>query len=237
MARKRDDAARADHGLTDEQVAGYLRAHPDFLLRHPQLALALTPPSRWPEADGMVDLQVFIIERQREELERVRHAAEHLIHTSRSNMSTQGRTHQAVLVLLAADSLEALARAVGDELPALLDVDVATLCFEECDRALAALAAPNVMRIPPGMAERVMGGSDRECSLTEEMPGDPLMFGAGAGLVSSSAVVRLTPGGQCPPGLLALGSRHDRTFHAGQGTDLLTFLARVVEGCVRRFLG
>ena len=36
---------------------------------------------------------------------------------------------------------------------------------------------------------------------------------------------------------MALGSRHGRTFHAGQATELITFLARVVEGSVRRFVG
>jgi len=53
---------------------------------------------------------------------------------------------------------------------------------------------------------------------------------------ASSALVRLSPGGICPEGLLALGSRHGSTFHAGQGTELISFLARVIEILIGRFV-
>lgn len=237
MVRKRDDAALAEPMPSEAQVAQYLAAHPDFLLRHSELLLALSPPSRFEDADGVVDMQVFMIDRLRDELDRVKGAAEHLIHTSRSNMSTQNRTHQAVLALLTAETMAALSEAVSDDLPALLDVDVASLCFEESDKPLPELAAGGISRIPAGKVESILGGRDRDCALNEEMPGDPLLFGDGAGLVASSAVVRLTPGGRCPEGLLVLGSRHGRTFHQGQGTELITFLGQVVETCVRRFVG
>lgn len=237
MARKRDDAVLTEPPPSDEQVADYLRRNPDFLLRHTELVLSLTPPSRWPDAEGVVDLQVFMIDRLKEEIDRIKGAAEHLIHTSRSNMSTQNRTHEAVLALLSADDMAALAQVVAEELPPMLDVDVATLCFEATDRALPALAAPGILRMPKGSVDRMLGGADRDCALSEQMPGDPLIFGDGAGLVESSALVRLDPEGDAPAGVLALGSRHNRTFHSGQGTELITFLAHVVETCVRRFVG
>lgn len=237
MVRKRDDAALENPAvLSDGQVAAYLRRHGDFLLRHPDLVLSLSPPSRWPDVDGVVDMQVFMIERLKEEVDRIKGATEDLIHTSRFNMSTQSRTHEAVLTLMGAEDLSGLARAVAEDLPAMLDVDVATLCFEEAGRPLPALAVPGVLRIPPGSVETMMGGPDRDCALQEELPGDPMLFGEGAGLVASSALVRVSPGGICPDGLLALGSRHDRTFHPGQGTELITFLARVVDLCVQRFV-
>ena len=240
MVRKRDESpSLADSAAlpTDAQVAAYLRRNTDFLLRHPELVVALSPPSRWPEAGGVVDMQVFMIDRLKEEVDRIKGAAEHLIHTSRSNMSTQNRTHDAVLVLLSAEDLGELSLAVAEDLPPMLDVDVAALCFEETSRPLPGLAVPGVLRIPAGSVEKMMGGPDHDCALNEEMPGDPMLFGDGAGLVASSALVRLSPGGICPDGVLALGSRHGRTFHAGQGTELITFLARVAETCIRRFMG
>jgi uncharacterized protein YigA (DUF484 family) len=236
MAHKREDAAPADIGLTEAQVADYLRRHGDFLLRHPDLVLSLTPPSRFAEGGAVVDLQAFMIDRLKEEVHRIKGAAEDLILTSRSNMSTQNRTHQAVLVLLSADDLGALAQAVADDLPPILDVDVAGLCFETSERALPALEVPGVLRLPAGSVDLLLGGPDRSCALNEEMPGDPALFGSGAGLVASSALVRLAAGGNAPPGLLVLGSRHGCTFHAGQGTELITFLARVLESGIRRFV-
>jgi len=236
MARKGDDLALSHPLPSAEQVARYLRTHPDFLARHPDLLLKMSPPSRFAGTDPVVDMQVFMIERLKGEIERVKGAAEHLIHTSRTNLSTQNRTHDAVVRLLAAESIAAIAETVADDLPALLDVDVATLCFEETSRPLPELAAPGVLRIPEGYVAKLLGGLDRDCALNEEMPGDPALFGDGIGLVMSSALVRLIPGGRCPDGVLALGSRHGRTFHGGQGTELLNFLARVVESCLRRFM-
>jgi uncharacterized protein YigA (DUF484 family) len=238
MAHKRDDAAHADPaaGPTEAQVAAYLRRHGDFLLRHPDLVLTLSPPSRWPEAGAVVDMQAFMIDRLKEEVNRIKGAAEDLILTSRSNMSTQNRTHQAVLMLLEAEDLAALARVIADDLPPVLDVDVATLCFEETAQPLPALAVSGIIRIPPGSVDLLMGGADRHCALNEEMPGDPALFGPGAGLVASSALVRLAPDGACPAGVLALGSRHGCTFHAGQGTELISFLARVIEIRMQRFV-
>ncbi|KIL97432.1 hypothetical protein CCC_00493 [Paramagnetospirillum magnetotacticum MS-1] len=237
MARKRDDAALHLPLPEERQVTAFLQAHPDFLVRHPDLLLSLSPPSRWADDDGVLDMQVFMIDRLRDEVERVRGAAEHLIHTSRSNMSIQTRTHRAVLSILGAESMAELVEAISDDLPALLDVDVATLCFEKSEEALPDLLAPGILTLPGGTVAQIMGGADRDCALTEEMPGDPALFGDGAGLVQSSAVVRLSPGGKSPDGVMALGSRHGRTFHAGQATELITFLARVVEGSVRRFVG
>ncbi|HLO77945.1 MAG TPA: DUF484 family protein [Magnetospirillum sp.] len=237
MAHKRDDAAHADStGPTEAQVAAYLRRHGDFLLRHPDLVLSLSPPSRWAEAGAVVDMQAFMIDRLKEEVNRIKGAAEDLILTSRSNMSTQNRTHQAVLVLLEAADLPALAQVVADDLPPILDVDVACLCFEDSDQSLPELESAGIRRIPAGSVNLLMGGPDRNCALNEELPGDPALFGAGAGLVASSALVRLTPGGAIPDGVLTLGSRHGCTFHAGQGTELISFLARVIEVRIQQIL-
>ena len=180
MARKRDDAVLHQPLADEKQVEAFLLEHPDFLVRHPDLLLALSPPSRWSEDDGVLDMQVFMIERLRDEIERVRGAAENLIHTSRSNMSIQTRTHKAVLAILSADNLADLVEAVSDDLPALLDVDVATLCFEPPATPLPRLVAPGLLTLEPGTVARIMGGSDRECALTEEVPGDPALFGDGA---------------------------------------------------------
>lgn len=245
MARKRDDAAVAENLPSEDQVISFLKHHPDFLLRHAELLLVLSPPSRWTSADGVVDMQVFMIQQLRDELERVRGTAEHVIHTSRSNLSTQNRTHQAVVALLGATSVANLAEVVSEDLPQLLDVDMATLCFEPTHIPVPELITPGVRALGLGDVTRLLGGEDRDCALNDEMPGDPLLFGESASLVQSSAIVRLpveqtlgTVGaGHCPPGVLALGSRHGHTFHMGQGTELLNFLSHVIASSLGRFIG
>ncbi len=245
MARKRDDAVLAEDLPNENQVIGFLKRNPDFLMRHSELLLVLSPPSRWTSVDGVVDMQVFMIQQLRDELERVRGTAEHVIHTSRSNLSTQNRTHQAVVALLGATNVATLAEVVSEDLPQLLDVDIATLCFEPTRVPVPELITPGVRALGAGDVSRLLGGDDRDCALHDQMPGDPLLFGDGAELVQSSAIVRLpveqTLGpigtGHCPPGVLVLGSRHGNTFHMGQGTELLNFLSHVIASSLGRFIG
>jgi hypothetical protein len=125
--------------------------------------------------------------------------------------------------------MNGLARAVAEDFAALLDVDVAIVGFHGVDTALA---PAGLVCLPDGLIEQAMATT--EVTLCSATPGDPTIFGDGAGLVRSFALVRLNAGG-CPPGLLALGSRHERAFQSTQGTELLTFLARVIENCVERW--
>ena len=67
-------------------------------------------------------------------------------------------------------------------------------------------------------------------------PAAEQFFGAGAGLVRSAALARVHPGATTPPGLLALGARQATAFHPGLGSDLVAFLAGVIEPCLHKWL-
>lgn len=230
MARKTEPADTAPLApVSDEQVATYLKEHPNFLLDHPDLLGKLTPPSRF-DGGPVVDLQQHVIARLREEMEHLRGCAEHLITTSRSNMSIQTRTHEAAIAILQAGSMAGLARVVAEDLPTLLDVDIATLGFESADQPLP--IPPGVQIFPRGFIEATLGAGD--VMLRSSTSGDPIIFGDGADLVSSYALVRLGPN-DLPGGMLSMGSRSERGFHGGQGTELLGFLAHVVEDCIQRW--
>lgn len=230
MARKGEPADTLSRPpVTEADVLTYLRANPSFLTGHLDLVSHMTPPSRF-SGGPVSDLQYYMIERLNEELEQMRGCAEHLIATSRSNMSTQNRTHEAALAALAADGLPGLTRTVADDFATLLDVDVVTLGFESGDGITPML--PGVTALPPGLVEKLLGEAD--VMLRSAAQADPLVFGAGSGLVKSFALVRIAPRNG-PLGLLAMGSRAERAFHASQGTDLLAFLGNVVEDCVRRW--
>jgi uncharacterized protein YigA (DUF484 family) len=69
------------------------------------------------------------------------------------------------------------------------------------------------------------------------MPEPRPIFGPAADLVKSEALLRLHPSSHTPTGIIAIGSRTEGTFDPGQGTELLAFLARVVELCIRTWLG
>lgn len=229
MARKGETAGQNnDVTVTEDQVVAYLRGNPDFLTQHPELIAKMAPPTRF-DGGPVVDLQQFMIGRLHDELDQMRGCAEHLISTSRNNMSTQGRTIEAVLTTLDAGGMEGLAQVVAEDYPALLDVDVCALGFETNDHPVI---LPGIHPLPPGLLDQVIGAN--EVMLRGHSVGDPIIFGDAASSVASFALVRLDPP-DCPPGLLALGSRNERTFHTSQGTDLLAFLARILEDCVGRW--
>lgn len=236
MTTDQQDAATAaseDQEVSADQVGGYLRRHPDFLATNPEVLEALITPSRW-AGDGVVDMQQFMLERLRDEIENLRLCAQDLIQTSRTNMSSQTRAHAAVLALLAAADFEHLARIVNDDLPLLLDIDVVTLGFEPGRTPLPGLTSPQIRRLGEGQVDNLVGAG-REVLLASEFDDDGTVFGGAAGLVRSAALARLRPGLISPAGLIALGSR-SQTFDPGQGTELVGFLARALERCVYRYL-
>ncbi|MEO5373110.1 MAG: DUF484 family protein [Alphaproteobacteria bacterium] len=226
----RDDAATfdAEDDLSPGQVADYLRRHPEFL--GDNIDLIPSPPSRW-GAGPVVDLQQYMVDRLRDELDNLRGCADELLQTTRTNMSTQGRTHRAVLAVLGAGGFEGLCRVVSEDVASLLDVDIAVLGLEP--GATAGDGVP-LARLEAGQVTRLLGR--REALLRDHVVGDARLFGEGAASVQSDALVRLSPGGGLPDGLLALGSRDPSFFHPGQGTELLMFLARVVEQGVRQWV-
>ncbi|MBB4286946.1 DUF484 family protein [Roseospira goensis] len=217
--------------LTDDDVLAFLAENPAFLDRHPEAILHLVMPASRHGAD-VVDIRDFAIRRLQEELRDMRDGTDALIQTTRINMSLLKRTHQAVLTVLAGDEKGALGETVADDLPLLLDVDVAALRFENAGR-LPARAAP-LATLPAGYVDQVAPRA-RPIALRPQASGDARVFGPGAGLVASDALARLEPGNGHPPGLLALGSRRDGAFDEDQASDLLSFVARVVEHCVRQW--
>lgn len=214
---------------TARQVKEYLRAHPEFLLDNMTLLADLLPDLS-PESN-VVDLQSAVVKRLKKEVEDLKASAKALITTTRSNMSTQERTHQAALAVLDAESMDGLARVITDELPVVLQVDVVTIAFEP---GLPKPAALYVMELQTGSLDGLMG-EKVSALLRESLQGDQPLYGAGSPLVKSDALVRLSPGEGLPEGVLALGTRTEGTFHPQQGTELLGFLARVVEHQVRRW--
>jgi uncharacterized protein len=227
-------AERVKARVTAAQVADYLRRHPDFLARHPDLLDCQAAPGRR-KGEGVFDLQQFMVEKLRRDVARLRADQDDILANTRDNLSTQDRIHKAVLSLLAAESFDHLIETVTTDLAVLLDVDTVALCVEALDGRAPLVRVEGVQILAPGTVDDTMG-VDRHVLLRDDTAGDPVIFGAGAGLVRSDALLRLTVSDRTPPALIAFGTRHPGYFNPGQGTELLTFLARILEHCVRVWL-
>jgi len=223
-----------DDDLTDERVAAYLQDNPDFLSRNPDVLRMMAPPDR-KFGDGVSDIQTAMIGQLRTEIARLNARQDEIILTSRANLNTQGRVHECVVALLAAKSFEQAMQIVTTDFAVMLDLDVVTLCIEAEEGAPSPLRMSGLRMLAAGGVEATMGENKR-VRLHSDAPADPEIFGGGATLVRSAAFIRLDISDYTPPALIAFGARLPGKFHAGQGTELLNFLGRVVEHDIRLWL-
>jgi uncharacterized protein YigA (DUF484 family) len=219
-------AALPTRSLTAAEVSAYLRQNPNFLLEHPDLLEVLTPPSRQ-SGERVLDMQQFMVQHHRSEIARLKNQHRALVTTSRANLASQARVHAAVLALLGASSFEQLIQIITTDLAVLLDADVVTIAVEGAGPQRPRLHHQGVQILEPGTVDRVLG-SERDVLLQGDAEGDPVLFGDGAGLVRSAALLRLSVSAAAPAGLLCIGMRRTGKFHGGQGTELLSFLARAL---------
>lgn len=224
-----------DLDVSEEQVAAYLRRHADFLASHPELLQVLAPPSR-ATGDGVVDMQTFMIQRLRDEIEHLREHQDALLASSRRSRSKQSQVHAAVVELLAARTFEHLIEVVTVDFMRILGVDVVTLCVEYGGDGPEPCRRAGVYCLEKGTIDAALGPG-HDFLLAADVEGDEHIFGAGAGLVRSVALVRLKLGRGAPKCLLALGARRTGTFQPAQeGTEVFGFLARTLEHCLRVWL-
>ncbi len=232
VSAPRKHAGLAEVGAVE--VATYLRQNTGFLAEHPDLLHILTPPAQR-RGEGVIDMQQFMLQRLQTEVARLKNQHRALIATSRANLASQARIHQAVLALLAAPSFEHLIQIVTTDFAVLLDADVIALAVESMSCGQSHLSVRGVQLLERGTVE-TMFGPDRDVLLLGDAEGDPAVFGGGAGLVRSAALLRLKVSPEAPAGLLAIGSRRVGKFHAGQGTELLSFLAKSLSVVIAGWL-
>lgn len=229
---KSDEAAAE---LDASAVARYLGAHTDFLVRHPDLAARLSMPGPG-GSDGVVDFQRYMVDKLRGQIDRMKAQNRAVLAASRTNHNTQNRVHAAVLFLMDAPSFEALIHTIGHDLAVLLDLDVVALLIEAPPGAepMPDDEPGGLRMVPAGTLSRLLG--PQEYVLEAGAQAEEVVFGPRAREVHSQALLRLNVAAQTPPCLLALGSRDPEMFHPGMATELVGFLARVMERCIRGWL-
>lgn len=236
MQKPRDAKAGPREEPTGRQVLDYLRERPNFLRKHPEVMATLAPPER-ALGDGVADIQEAMIRRLQTDQHDMKELYRELVVTSRDNLASQGRVHAAVLAVLGARTFEHLIEIATTDLAVHLEVDVVGLCVETMEKPCPSAPKAGVRILEIGVIDELIGPR-RDVRLRNRVggQGDPAVFGAGAGLVHSEALIRLEFDATAPVGLLALGARHDDRFQPGQGTELLSFLARVLARSIRSWL-
>lgn len=220
--------------LSAEDVLTYLRANPHFLQQNPEACDFLLPPKAVEKSRKVTDFQAYMIERLKADKREVLESTRELVETARNNMSNQSRIHRAILRLLEAESFEEFVQVITIDLAPILNVDISALIVEAEGNHIPHISTTGVKIVPEGTLDRWMEG--RPAQLHANITGHEAIYGAGATLVRSQALVRVDISGNTPPAMLAFGSRDPHMFENGQATDLVSFLARVIERTFRAWL-
>ena len=223
-----------EHNEIDaEDVIAFLRENPKFLQKHPEVCDYLIPPQN---GDGrkIKDFQSFLIERLKSDKERVLETTQEIVENARSNMNNQQRIQNAVLRLLEARNFEEFIHIVTMDLSAMLDTDISVLVVESNGHDIPHIHTSGIRVVPEGTIDSWMAG--KNVLLQEDIGGIEPIYGGGATLVRSQALLRVDIAADTPPAILAFGSRDPSMFQDGQGTEMIIFLASVVERCFRSWL-
>jgi uncharacterized protein YigA (DUF484 family) len=218
---------------TAEDVLAYLKANPKFLQLHPAAVDYLNPPKQ--QGDKKVkDFMSFMVERLKQDKEKVVSTARTLVENARSNMNNQQRIQNVILRLLEARTFEEFIEVITMDMSAMLDTDISVLVVESDGQMIPHVHTTGIRLVPPGTVDKWMGG--KTALLQSNISGLEAVYGGAYTLVQSQAMLRVDISMNTPPAILAFGSRDPMMFEDGQGTEQISFLARVVERQFRAWL-
>ncbi len=227
-------AQRRHIPLTAEEVKSYLRDNADAVQDDPELMALLLPGID--DDDNVVSFQSHLVKKLQAELALARTDQTDLLRTARGNMNAQERVHVAVLRFLEAQSFAHLIHIITHEMGACLDVDAVRLCVEVAsDEVPTDAGLEDIVMLPIGMTDMLIG-SDEPALLQSAELRMPELYGFEDHGLRSEALVRLNIATEAPGAMLAMASLDPDMFCPDHGTELLDFLARALERCLRAWL-
>jgi uncharacterized protein YigA (DUF484 family) len=222
--------ARAELPLTDEDIAAWLRSHPDFFQRNSELLATLRVPHESGAAVSLIERQIELL---REKNQNADARFNDLVEIARANDKLAARIQRYARRLMRAPTRRAILAQIEAGMREDFDVTQSVLLqFGAADpnapRFVRAVAANDVNLT--GFESLFASGKPR-CGQIRDSQRE-FLFGADAASVGSVALVPL--GGETPLGLLALASHSSQRFHPGMSTDFLAVLGELTSDALAR---
>ncbi len=206
-------------------VRGFLREHANFIRDDADL---LSDLGLWIKADNIVEFGPAALARLSAAKTREKVARTRVEATARANFAAQAQTHATVVELLEARNHADLARRVDETARLRFGLVGGVIAIERPGgvpagwRALPEEGADGLLG-PTGLAR--MGPSRTAQALFDDR----------ADQVASVALVRMAIWAPARQGVLAFGSPDPNGFTVDMGSELVAFLARVVERTAERW--
>jgi uncharacterized protein YigA (DUF484 family) len=209
--------------MTPDEVAQYLRAHPEIFERHPQLLEAITVPH--PHGGRAISLAERRIVSLREKVRALEAKLAELIRIGEDNDAIGEKVHRLALALAGAPDFRAAASALVFHLREDFAVPHVALRFWGGGDGDPTQGEP----LEPALRERVATMGAPVCG---PAAGSPFLalFGDAAERLRSLAVVPL--GQTRAVGVLALASEDPQRFYADMGTLYLRRIGELAAGAL-----
>jgi uncharacterized protein YigA (DUF484 family) len=218
--------------ITEESIADYLQANPEFFERHSGLLNNLRlPHNAGGPTVSLVERQILVLRQKNLKLEQ---KLKELVDIARSNDALASRIHALAMLMLAAPNQAGVIKVLEEQLRVSFNADRAILVV--FDAPADATAAGRFLRVvdheDPQIApfRTFMQSNAPRCGQIRDTQRD-FLFGTDNIEIGSAALVPL--GAHAEMGFLAIGSRDSGHFHPGMSIDFLTRLGELVSCALR----
>lgn len=217
--------AVAGRGSAESDIADYLRSHPDFFERHPNLLLGLKLPHRTGGAVSLVERQVSMLRQRNGELER---QLKDLVAVAKQNNDLVERIHQLSVKLLRQPDMAGRLEQIEISLREDFAAEQAALILFPDESGRVASRSGFTLRIErddPALKPfaAFLRAARPRCGPIRDRQKE-LLFPRETDSIVSAAMVPLGPDSKL--GFLAIGSHDPEHFHPAKRVD---FLARIGE--------
>lgn len=223
--------------LTDEEVANYLRQHPDFFVDRPSLLTDLSLPHERGEAISLVERQVSVL---RERNMDMRRRLTHLIDNARTNDILFEKTKRLMLSLLEAQDINDFIDALMHSFSSDFEIQhTVFLLFSEhiSEDSTPLSTTSNVLLASLAESQHILGTIiSNNKTVCGQLDSDEqvFLFRDKANDIGSTAIAPMAAAQ--PLGVLAVGNSDPEYYRSSMNTLFLSYISDVVSRLLPRYL-
>lgn len=212
--------------ITEADVAAFLEDNSSFFLFHEELAEKMEMPKK--VNTKVVSMDDFQAERWKRKAEKLEKQNELLVKTSIFNLESEGLLRDVMVEIIQTTNTKDLTTILDTHLKDGMALDSVTLYLTQ-----EGLGAP---KMPKGTVNAIFMDEEMVKLRTIYEEEDAFMHEGMEKDICSDALLKLECDGEVY-GMLALGSLDQSRFHAGQGSDLLSFFGKLLSVHVKNLIG
>lgn len=219
-----EQVASEESNVSEEQVADFLKLHPDFFTRHEDILADLTLPHESGNAISLLERQVTIL---RDRGIEARQKLNNLLENARNNDQLFDTTRNLVLALLRAQNVTEVVQFTCDQLSSQTNIDACeVILVSHADLTVSTtVRMENQEKLKRDFAD-VFRLKRTHCGALDEEQVSYL-FPASSGQIKSTALCPVTHNGNILA-LLVFGNNQENYFNVNLDTLFLDFIGHVV---------